>query len=89
MSYVRSVGTKEAERSIRQYLRKLEAEEWGRREVIVAEVLEEWLPRPLHFLMDHRRLLKLWIKLPHKRVVIIRHWPDGRMEALIVKRGES
>lgn len=52
------------------------------REREVRQIARQWFPKPLRWLIDHPRLLKLYLRLPHRdrpvmigdRTFVVRWW---------------
>lgn len=54
-----------------EHVRAISALRAARAERMLREVLAEWLPKRLGWLPDHPRLLKLYLRLPHRRRPVI------------------
>jgi hypothetical protein len=66
-----------------QYARRLALLRVEREDAMVRQVVAEWLPRRLAWLVDRPRLLRLYLRIPHRTRPFIERRLDGSMRVVV------
>jgi hypothetical protein len=69
--------------SLRPMAEALGMVEAAKTERIVRAAVTEWLPARLGWLVDRPRLLRLYLRLPHRTRPEMLAYPDGRREMVL------